>query len=179
MNQNRRERPAINEIASDANIVAVRLAHQHVELVVETHEADVVARLGAFLHGAGNCLELPAFFLVARIAAERAINRSSSRRTSSILSCFLTLNSETRTPRRGSTVTSPSRASAEGPRAPACVRCPAFPRALLGEHLARLEPQGADHLLERDVGLIREAAVGVLADLRRNGPFSVVQVRLQ
>ena len=47
---------------------------------------------------------------VARVAADRAISRSSSRRTSSIWSCFLTLNSETRTPRRGSTVTSPSRA---------------------------------------------------------------------
>ena len=151
-------------------LVAVRLADQHVELAVETHETDVVVRLGALLHLAGDRSSKRArSSLVARVAADRAISRSSSRRTSSIRSCFLTLNSETRTPRRGSTVTSPSRArrcsaSRTGVRPmPKCLR-----ERPLGEHLAGLELQRADHLLERDVRTVGEAAVG--ESLRSSAP---------
>ena len=49
----------------------------------------------------------------------------------------------------------------------------------LGEHLAGLDLQRADHLLERDVRAVGEAAVGVFALLDTGSLLNVVQVRLQ
>ena len=110
MNQNRRERPAINEIASDAN--SLRFAWLTSTLNSRSRRMKRMSSPASALSYIARAIaaKRARSSVVARDAAERTISRSSSRRTSSIRSCLPTLNSETRTPRRGSTVTSPSRA---------------------------------------------------------------------
>ena len=180
MNQNRRERPAINEIASDANSLRFAWLTSTLNSWSRRMKRMSSARRGAFLHGAGDRLESLA--LLRRCAYGGRARHQPLQLAAHLEHPELLLDVEFRDEdappgeHRDQPLAREALKSLAHRRAPDAQR---FRERPLGEHLARLEPQGADHLLERDVRPIREAAVGVLARLRDSGPFSVVQVRLQ
>jgi hypothetical protein len=159
MKKNRRDSPAIRSAVFTANSFRADLATSWLKARSRRMNRMSSRAAAASRISEASCRKVLRSSARQRIAAQRAISRSTSRRTSSMRRCDWTLKSDTRTPRRGRTTTSPTDSKGLG-------------KPGLGKHRSRSQDQGNDALLEFPVGLIGQAQHRFTADVGGAGAFA-------